>query len=96
MRFLDLFVKAKVYSQRSILYYQFIQLVMIFALFLRPYNFTNLEKVIIFIICAVFILILGHLDKRFILEREQSNYNSKNKELIEIKELLEEVKSKLK
>lgn len=93
MKLLDYFVRAKVYSQRSIIYFQFVQLGMIFAVFLRDYDFTIIEKILIFVTSVILILILGHFDKRYVLEREQSNYNEKNRELKEIKDLLMELKN---
>ena len=87
------FVRIKVYVQRSAIYYQMIQYLLIIVLFLRPYGLNLwLEIIVILFVCFIAILI-GRLDRRFVLEPEQSYFNTKNKEVKDILETLKRIEA---
>lgn len=88
------FVRAKFYAMRSAIYYQITQYVLIIILFLRPYDFSILIKILIILAIMVLAITIGWADRKLkILESEQSIANSENKELKEIKDLLLELKN---
>ena len=91
---LNRLVRLKVYAQRSLIYYQFIQYVLIILIFLRGYEISDLARILILIIIAVLAVFIGYLDTRFkILEKEQGHFNRENAELREIRDLLREIKN---
>ena len=91
---LNRLVRLKVYAQRSLIYYQFIQYVLIILIFLRGYEISDLSRILILIIIAILAVFIGYLDTRFkILEKEQGHFNRENAELREIRDLLREIKN---
>ena len=91
---LNRLVRLKVYAQRSLIYYQFIQYVLIILIFLRGYDISDLLRVIILIVIAVLAIFIGFLDTRFkILEKEQGHFNRENAELREIINLLKKLQT---
>ena len=88
---MDYFVRCKVYAQRSLIYYQLIQYVLIILIFLRGYDISDLFRIIILIVIAILAIFIGYLDTKLkVLEREQSHFNKENAELREIINLLRE------
>lgn len=91
---MEYFVRLKVYAQRSLIYYQLIQYVLIVILFLRPYNLNFWVELILILSIGVTAVLIGRLDTKLkILEREQGHFNKENKELREIRDLLLELKN---
>lgn len=91
---MDYFVRAKVYAQRSLIYYQLIQYVLIIILFLRPYELNFWLELIIIAFIGFIAIFIGRLDTKLkILEREQGHFNKENRELREIRDLLLELKN---
>ena len=91
---MEYFVRLKVYAQRSLIYYQLIQYVLIVILFLRPYNLNFWIELILILSIGVTAVLIGRLDTKLkILEREQGHFNKENKELREIRDLLLELKN---
>jgi hypothetical protein len=91
---MDYFVRWKVYAQRSLIYYQLIQYVLIVILFLRPYNLNFWFEVILILGIGAVAILIGRLDTKLkILEKEQGHFNKENKELREIRDLLLEIKN---
>lgn len=89
------FAILKAYAQRSLLYYQLLNSLLILLLFLREYELDVIVIVLIIIMAILFILLIGMLDRKLkILEREQSYYNKENKEIQEILSLLKEINKK--
>lgn len=96
MKLLDYFVRLKVYSQRSLIYYQLLNSFLILLLFLRDYNLSVIETAGIIILSIVGVLLIGRYDRKLkILEKEQGYFNSENKEIQEVINLLKEIKEKL-
>lgn len=90
---MDYFVRWKVYAQRSLIYYQLLQYVLIILIFLRPYDFSDIVKILILIGIAFVAILIGYFDTKWkILEREQGHFNKENAELREIRDLLKEIK----
>ena len=91
---MDYFVRWKVYAQRSLIYYQLIQYVLIVVLFLRPYNINFWFELSLLLLIGAIAVFIGRLDTKFkILEKEQGHFNKENKELREIRDLLMELKN---
>ena len=90
------FARFKAYAQRSLLYYQLINSLLILMLFLRDYNLSVFITIAIITFAISLIIVIGMLDRKLkILEREQSYYNKENKELQEIITKLEDIEDRL-
>ena len=93
---LDCFVGAKVYAQRSLIYYQLIQYILIIILFLRPYALNFWVELILISFIAALAILIGWFDtKSKILQKEQGRFNKENKEVMEIIEQLKRIEAKL-
>ena len=91
---MDYFVRLKVYAQRSLIYYQLIQYVLIILIFLRGYEISDLSRILVLIIIAVLAIFIGYLDTRLkVLEKEQGHFNKENAELREIINLLKKLQT---
>lgn len=91
---LDCFVGAKVYAQRSLIYYQLVQYILIIILFLRPYELNFWVELVLISVIAALAILIGWFDtKSKILQKEQGRFNRENKELREIRDLLMELKN---
>ena len=89
------FVKLKVYTQRSLIYYQLLNSFLIILIFLSSYELHFLVKAGIIILSVCAIVTIGYFDTHWkILEREQEHFNQENKSIQEILERLKKLEKK--
>lgn len=93
---MEYFVRGKVYAQRSLIYYQLIQYVLIIILFLRPYGLNFWVELLLILFIAFTAVFVGRLDRKLkVLEKEQGFFNSENPEIKDILERLKRIEVKL-
>lgn len=96
-KMIEHFVRFKVYAQRSLIYYQLLNSLLILLLFLRDFELTIFETAGIILLSLVGVWLIGRYDRRLkILEKEQGYFNSENKEIQEVIKLLNEIKERAK
>lgn len=96
MRLTDLIARYKAYGMRSMLYYQLLNSFLILLIFLRDYQLTVIERGLIILFAVIGVWVIGRYDRKFkILEKEQSYFNSENKEVQEMLARLKNIEDKL-
>ena len=89
-------IRLKIYTQRSLVYYQLLNSFLIILIFLNSYELSILVKVGAIIFSIITIITIGYYDTKLkILEREQEHFNQENKSTQKILERLEKIEGKL-